>query len=78
MDQVEHVRLELLAGKHHGQLGHDLAHAHDHEHEGDEKVMGATMIGGGEVYGEDLDKYLRTKVLRMGHMLPLLSDTSDI
>lgn len=33
---------------------------------------GATMIGGGAVYGEDLDKYLRTKVLRMGHMLPLI------
>jgi GTP cyclohydrolase II len=32
---------------------------------------GATMIGGGAVQGEDLDKYLRTKVLRMGHMLPL-------
>ncbi|KAI0082354.1 cyclohydrolase, partial [Panus rudis PR-1116 ss-1] len=35
------------------------------------KPAGATMIGGGAVYGEDLDKYLRTKVLRMGHMLPL-------
>ncbi|KAH9948395.1 GTP cyclohydrolase II-domain-containing protein [Amylocystis lapponica] len=35
---------------------------------------GLTMIGGGAVYGEDLDKYLRTKVLRMGHLLPLLSD----
>ncbi|CAL1701330.1 unnamed protein product [Somion occarium] len=38
------------------------------------KEVGATMIGGGAVYGEDLDKYLRTKVLRMGHMLPLLSE----
>ncbi|THV08295.1 cyclohydrolase [Dendrothele bispora CBS 962.96] len=36
-----------------------------------EKVVGATLIGGNAVYGEDLDKYLRTKVLRMGHMLPL-------
>ncbi|KIP12752.1 hypothetical protein PHLGIDRAFT_61458 [Phlebiopsis gigantea 11061_1 CR5-6] len=34
---------------------------------------GATMIGGGVVYGADLDKYLRTKVLRMGHMLPLIA-----
>ena len=34
---------------------------------------GATMIGGTAVYGEDLDKYLRTKVLRMGHMLPLIA-----
>ncbi|TRM68144.1 GTP cyclohydrolase II-domain-containing protein [Schizophyllum amplum] len=32
---------------------------------------GATLIGGGAVHGEDLDKYLRTKVLKMGHMLPL-------
>ena len=37
------------------------------------KSAGATMIGGGAVYGEDLDKYLRTKVLRMGHMLPLIA-----
>ncbi|KAH7887547.1 GTP cyclohydrolase II-domain-containing protein [Phlebopus sp. FC_14] len=34
-------------------------------------AAGVTMIGGGMVRGEDLDKYLRTKVLRMGHMLPL-------
>jgi len=34
---------------------------------GEEKVIGATSA----VHGEDLDKYLRTKVLRMGHMLPL-------
>ncbi|TBU39705.1 GTP cyclohydrolase II-domain-containing protein [Dichomitus squalens] len=59
----------------HHKLGHDLADAHGYGE--DERVKGATMIGGGEVYGEDLDKYLRTKVLRMGHMLPLLSDTSD-
>ena len=30
------------------------------------KVAGATLV-----YGEDRDKYLRTKVLRMGHILPL-------
>ncbi|KDR83888.1 hypothetical protein GALMADRAFT_236358 [Galerina marginata CBS 339.88] len=35
------------------------------------KTAGATLIGGKAVYGDDLDKYLRTKVLRMGHMLPL-------
>ncbi|PPQ65603.1 hypothetical protein CVT26_000552 [Gymnopilus dilepis] len=35
------------------------------------EAPGATMIGSKAVYGEDLDKYLRTKVLRMGHMLPL-------
>ncbi|KAF5358993.1 hypothetical protein D9758_004817 [Tetrapyrgos nigripes] len=37
----------------------------------DDRIPGATLIGGNAVYGEDLDKYLRTKVLRMGHMLPL-------
>lgn len=36
-----------------------------------ERVKGATMIGGEAVHGEDLEKYLRTKVLKMGHMLPL-------
>ena len=36
-----------------------------------ERMRGATLIGGEAVYGEDLEKYLRTKVLRMGHMLPL-------
>jgi len=35
------------------------------------RIAGATLIGGGAVYGEDLDKYLVTKVQRMGHMLPL-------
>jgi GTP cyclohydrolase II len=35
------------------------------------RTTGATMIGGEAVHGEDLEKYLRTKVLRMGHMLPL-------
>lgn len=37
----------------------------------DERIVGATLIGGNAVYGEDLDKYLRTKVLKMGHILPL-------
>jgi GTP cyclohydrolase II len=35
------------------------------------RVKGATIIGGDAVHGEDLEKYLRTKVLKMGHMLPL-------
>ncbi|KAG9054405.1 GTP cyclohydrolase II [Serendipita sp. 407] len=35
-------------------------------------VHGATLIGGGgAAYGVDLEKYLRTKVERMGHMLDL-------
>ncbi|KAJ7180392.1 GTP cyclohydrolase II-domain-containing protein [Mycena crocata] len=44
---------------------------HGAEKNGAEKVAGATLIGGNSVHGPDLDKYLRTKVLRMGHMLPL-------
>lgn len=49
---------------------HDLNHA-------DESAKGATMVGSGAVYGEDLDKYLRTKVLRMGHMIPLIASGDD-
>jgi len=42
-------------------------------------LVGATLIGKGVVHGEDLDKYLRTKVLRMGHILPLwLEDAEEI
>ena len=37
----------------------------------EERKAGATMVGGEAVHGEDLEKYLRTKVLRMGHMLDL-------
>ncbi len=39
---------------------------------------GATLVGGGAVYGEDLDKYMRTKVLKMGHMLPLWMAESGV
>jgi GTP cyclohydrolase II len=35
----------------------------------DEKA--STVMAGAAVHGEDLDKYLRTKVLKMGHILPL-------
>ncbi|KAI9574768.1 GTP cyclohydrolase II-domain-containing protein [Boletus coccyginus] len=35
------------------------------------RKAGVTMIGGDMAWGADLNKYLRTKVLRMGHMLPL-------
>ena len=38
------------------------------------KLAGATLIGGEAVYGDDLEKYLRTKVLRMGHLLPLWTE----
>lgn len=41
-------------------------------------MPGVTLIGGKTVQGDDLDKYLRTKVLRMGHMLPLwLEEAAD-
>jgi GTP cyclohydrolase II len=36
-----------------------------------ESMVGVTLIGGKTVHGDDLDKYLKTKVVRMGHMLPL-------
>jgi GTP cyclohydrolase II len=35
---------------------------------------GATLVGGGAVKGDDLDKYLQTKISRMGHMLSMPSD----
>ncbi|KAG8218553.1 GTP cyclohydrolase II-domain-containing protein [Butyriboletus roseoflavus] len=35
------------------------------------RKAGVTMIGGDMARGADLNKYLRTKVLRMGHILPL-------
>ncbi|KAI0268112.1 GTP cyclohydrolase II-domain-containing protein [Gloeopeniophorella convolvens] len=46
---------------------------HQHEEGGEtgERKAGATMVGGDAVHGPDLEKYLRTKVLRMGHMLQL-------
>ncbi|KAF7290966.1 Gtp cyclohydrolase-2 [Mycena chlorophos] len=37
----------------------------------------APTLGANSVHGPDLDKYLRTKVLRMGHMLPLLLDAAQ-
>ncbi|KAL4076187.1 GTP cyclohydrolase II-domain-containing protein [Scleroderma citrinum] len=42
--------------------------------EGGRRLPGATMVGGEAVSGEDLDRYLRTKVVRMGHLLPLPLD----
>jgi GTP cyclohydrolase II len=39
--------------------------------ERERRKPGATMIGGGAVSGAELEKYLRTKVLKMGHLLEL-------
>jgi GTP cyclohydrolase II len=50
------------------------AHMKDHEH----GHTGVTLIGGRAVHGQDLDKYLRTKVLRMGHMLPLYDEVEGL
>ncbi|KAG7096699.1 hypothetical protein E1B28_004113 [Marasmius oreades] len=50
---------------------HLVMHSHNEIQHDHERKAGATLIGGSAVYGEDLDKYLRTKVLRMGHILPL-------
>jgi GTP cyclohydrolase II len=36
-----------------------------------ERTAASTVVGGGAVHGRDLDKYLRTKISRMGHMLSL-------
>ena len=35
------------------------------------RAAGVTLIGAGVAHGEELDRYLRTKVDRMGHMLML-------
>jgi GTP cyclohydrolase II len=40
----------------------------------EETPAGATLIGGGAVKGDDLEKYLRTKISRMGHMLSMPGD----
>ncbi|EJU06578.1 hypothetical protein DACRYDRAFT_113247 [Dacryopinax primogenitus] len=37
----------------------------------DTRTKGATIVGGGVVRSEELEKYLRTKVMRMGHLLDL-------
>jgi GTP cyclohydrolase II len=48
-------------------------HSHSDSHIGEEnpRTGGVTMIGGSVTHGPELEKYLRTKVERMGHMLDL-------
>jgi len=46
---------------------------HDRKHDHGDRLPGATLIGGGAAHGPELEKYLRTKILRMGHMLSLPS-----
>jgi GTP cyclohydrolase II len=55
---------------------HDHAHPHeggagDDERNARLRSAGATLIGASATHGPELEKYLRTKVLRMGHMLSL-------
>lgn len=51
--------------------------SHDHAHDQDHDA-GVTLVGSGAfVHGQDLDKYLRTKVLRMGHMIPLYNGEEE-
>ncbi|KAL0580088.1 GTP cyclohydrolase II [Marasmius crinis-equi] len=58
---------------------HLAVHSHNEiPYPADERKAGATLIGGNAVHGEDLDKYLRTKVLRMGHMLPLWLEDPEV
>jgi GTP cyclohydrolase II len=51
------------------ETGDKKKHVHPKSNEG-----GVSLINGGYVYGQDLDRYIRTKVLKMGHMLPLVND----
>lgn len=55
-----------------------LPHSHDLKAGDYDEVAGATLIGGKAVHGDDLDKYLRTKVLRMGHILPLWMEEPNV
>ena len=47
---------------------HATSQAHGEENP---RIGGITMIGGNVTHGPELEKYLRTKVERMGHMLDL-------
>lgn len=51
---------------------HYQSHSFSQPHgEGNPRIGGVTMIGGNVTHGQELEKYLRTKVERMGHMLDL-------
>ena len=43
----------------------------EEEHSARLRASGATLIGASATHGPELEKYLRTKVLKMGHMLSL-------
>ena len=50
---------------------HSHSHSYSPAHGEDPRMEGVTMIGGNAAHGPELEKYLRTKVERMGHMLDL-------
>ena len=50
---------------------HSDSHPHSQAHSENSRMEGVTMIGGNVARGPELEKYLRTKVERMGHMLDL-------
>jgi len=50
---------------------HSHSHSHPQAHGDNPRMGGVTMIGGNMTHGPELEKYLRTKVERMGHMLDL-------
>lgn len=49
-----------------------LAPAKDIEHS-----TSVTLFGGNRVYSDDLDKYLQTKITKMGHILPLWEEKRE-
>ncbi|KAG8904756.1 GTP cyclohydrolase II [Tulasnella sp. 403] len=55
----------------------DSDSSHDSFTEHQLRRSGATLIGGGAAYGVELERYLRTKVQRMGHMLDLPFSSSS-
>lgn len=63
-------RQRTVAAAHAGTIGSE-------EKAIEERVAGATLIGGNTTHGPELDRYLRTKVERMGHMLELPSLEMD-
>ncbi|KAG8922822.1 GTP cyclohydrolase II [Tulasnella sp. 418] len=57
--------------------GNDSDSSHDSFANQQLRRAGATLIGGSATYGIELERYLRTKVQRMGHMLDLPPSSSS-
>jgi len=66
LDRVEMVPRSWQQCETHGDKAHDHSKCvADHA----AREQGATMIGASAVRGADLDKYIRAKVEKMGHLL---------